>query len=64
VEALACAGRPDEARLAFEKMLTYANRVGLYSEELGPTGEELGNFPQAFTHLELISAAYNLRQLG
>jgi GH15 family glucan-1,4-alpha-glucosidase len=65
VEALACAGRLDEARLAFEKMLTNANRVGLYSEELGPTGEELGNFPQAFTHLELISAAYNLdRQLG
>jgi GH15 family glucan-1,4-alpha-glucosidase len=58
-------GRLDEARLAFEKMLTNANRVGLYSEELGPTGEELGNFPQAFTHLELISAAYNLdRQLG
>jgi GH15 family glucan-1,4-alpha-glucosidase len=65
VEALACAGRLDEARPAFEKMLTNANRVGRYSEELGPTGEELGNFPQAFTHLELIRAAYNLdRQLG
>ena len=53
-------GRVDEARLAFEKMLTYANHLGLYSEEIGPTGEQLGNFPQAFTHLALISAAFNL----
>ena len=65
VEALTRAGRLDEARLAFEKMLTYANHLGLYSEEIGPTGESLGNFPQAFTHLALISAAYNLdRTLG
>lgn len=65
VEALTRAGHVDEARLAFEKMLTYANHLGLYSEEVGPTGELLGNFPQAFTHLALISAAYNLdRVLG
>ena len=65
VEALARARRLDEARIAFEKMLTYANHLGLYSEEIGPTGEALGNFPQAFTHLSLISAATNLdRQLG
>jgi GH15 family glucan-1,4-alpha-glucosidase len=65
VEALARAGHLDEARLVFEKMLTYANHLGLYTEEIGPTGEQLGNFPQAFTHLALISAATNLdRQLG
>ena len=65
VEALARAGHLDEARLVFEKMLTYANHLGLYAEQIGPTGEQLGNFPQAFTHLALISAATNLdRQLG
>ncbi|MFJ9629318.1 glycoside hydrolase family 15 protein [Streptomyces sp. NPDC101175] len=60
VEALVRAGRVDEARLAFEKMLTYANHLGLYAEEIGRTGEQQGNFPQAFTHLALISAAFNL----
>ncbi|MFG2335372.1 glycoside hydrolase family 15 protein [Streptomyces yangpuensis] len=65
VEALTRAGRLEEARLAFEKMLTYANHVGLYAEEIGRSGEQLGNFPQAFTHLSLISAAFNLdRALG
>ena len=65
VEALARAGRVDEARLAFEKMLTYANHLGLYAEEIGQTGEALGNFPQAFTHLALISAGHYLnRALG
>jgi GH15 family glucan-1,4-alpha-glucosidase len=65
VEALARAGRVDQARVVFEKMLTYANHLGLYAEQIGPTGEQLGNFPQAFTHLALISAAINLdRQLG
>jgi GH15 family glucan-1,4-alpha-glucosidase len=65
VEALTRAGRFDEARLAFEKMLTYANHVGLYAEQISRTGEQQGNFPQALTHLALISAAYNLdRALG
>jgi GH15 family glucan-1,4-alpha-glucosidase len=60
VEALTRAGRLDEARLVFEKMLGYANHLGLYSEQVGASGEALGNFPQAFTHLALISAAFNL----
>ena len=60
VDALARSGRLDEARLAFEKMLTYTNHVGLFSEEIAPNGEQIGNFPQAFTHLALISAAINL----
>ncbi|GLX02103.1 glucoamylase [Microtetraspora sp. NBRC 16547] len=65
VEALARAGRLDEARLAFEKMLTYANHLGLYAEQISRTGEQQGNFPQAFTHFALISAAFNLdRALG
>ena len=50
----------EEARLTFEKMLTYASPLGLYAEEIGSTGEQLGNFPQAFSHLSLISAAINL----
>ena len=60
VEALASAGRMDEARLLFEKMLTYANHLGLYAEQIGSSGEALGNFPQALTHLGLISAAFHL----
>jgi GH15 family glucan-1,4-alpha-glucosidase len=60
VECLARAGRLEEAQLAFEMMLTYANHVGLYSEQIGRSGELLGNFPQAFTHLGLISAAISL----
>ena len=62
VEALTRAGRVREARMIFEKMLTYANHVGLYAEQVGHSGEALGNFPQAFTHLALISAALNLDQ--
>jgi len=70
VEALTRAGRHDprrleEARLLFERMLAYANHLGLYAEQTGSSGEALGNFPQGFTHLALISAAYNLnRTLG
>jgi len=55
----------DQARLLFERVLGYANHLGLYAEQTGPQGEALGNFPQAFTHLALISAAFNLdRMLG
>jgi GH15 family glucan-1,4-alpha-glucosidase len=70
VEALTRAGHTDPARLEdarflFELMLGYANHLGLYSEQTGSSGEALGNFPQAFTHLALISAAFNLdRALG
>jgi GH15 family glucan-1,4-alpha-glucosidase len=70
VEALTRAGRHnrsrlEEARLIFERMLGFANHVGLYAEETGHRGEALGNFPQAFTHLALVSAAFNLdRALG
>jgi GH15 family glucan-1,4-alpha-glucosidase len=59
-ESLARAGRLDEARLMLEKIMTYCNHVGLYAEEIGPTGEALGNYPQAFTHLSLITACYTL----
>ncbi len=65
VECLTRAGRLEEARLALEKMFSYANHLGLYAEEIGPSGEALGNFPQAFTHLGLISSAVHLdRALG
>ncbi|KMO72663.1 glycoside hydrolase family 15 protein [Mycolicibacterium obuense] len=65
VEALTRAGRLRDAQLALEKMFTYANHVGLYAEQVSATGDQVGNFPQAFTHLSLISAAINLdRALG
>jgi GH15 family glucan-1,4-alpha-glucosidase len=57
IEALARSHETTKARLLFEKMLGYANHLGLYSEELGASGQHLGNFPQALTHLALISAA-------
>jgi GH15 family glucan-1,4-alpha-glucosidase len=60
IECLSRSGDLQKARFLFEKMLGYANHVGLYAEEIGPAGEHLGNFPQAFTHLALISAAYDL----
>jgi pentatricopeptide repeat protein len=64
VDSLARAGQLEKARNTFEKMLTYANHLGLYSEEIALTGEQIGNFPQAFTHLALIDAALVLnRQL-
>ena len=60
VEALTRAGRLGDAQLALEKMFTYANHVGLYAEQVSATGDQVGNFPQAFTHFALISAAINL----
>ncbi len=60
VDSLARAGQLDKARVIFEKMLTYANHVGLFSEEIALTGEQIGNFPQAFTHLAMIDAAITL----
>jgi pentatricopeptide repeat protein len=60
VEALARAGRLDEARLVFEKMLTHANHVGLHAEQISRAGQQQGNVPQALTHLALMSAAFNL----
>ncbi len=60
VDALARAGFVEESNLALEQLLTYANHVGLYAEEIGISGEALGNFPQAFTHLSLISACYHV----
>ena len=60
VECLSRMGDLQKARFFFEKMLGYANHLGLYGEELGPRAQHLGNFPQAFTHLALISAAFDL----
>ena len=57
IECLARAGESEKAQLLFEKLLGYANHLGLYSEQIGPSGQHLGNFPQAFTHLALISTA-------
>ena len=62
VDSLARAGQLEKARNTFEKMLTYANHLGLYSEEIALTGEQIGNFPQAFTHLSLIDAALTLNR--
>lgn len=60
VESLSRAGKLQKARIVFEKMLAYANHVGLYAEQLGFRGQHLGNYPQAFTHMGLISAALHL----
>ncbi len=67
IEALTRAGRIDparldDARLMFERMMSHCNHLGLFAEQIGPCGEALGNFPQAFTHISLISAAYNLNR--
>jgi GH15 family glucan-1,4-alpha-glucosidase len=60
VESLALAGRVDEARLLLEKLLSYSNHVGLFAEEISLTGQALGNYPQAFTHLALVTACFHL----
>ena len=65
VEALTRASSTDphrlrQARLLFEQMIGYSNHLGLYAEQIGHRGQALGNFPQALTHLALISAAFNL----
>ena len=62
VECLAREGKFEKAQLLFEKLLGYANHLGLYSEQLGANGQHLGKFPQAFTHLPLISAATYLER--
>jgi GH15 family glucan-1,4-alpha-glucosidase len=67
IEAMTRAGRTNpaflaKARLMFEELLGYANHLGLYAEQTGYHGEALGNFPQAFTHIALISAAFNLNR--
>jgi GH15 family glucan-1,4-alpha-glucosidase len=62
IECLARSGEVNRARFLFEKTLGYANHLGLFAEELSPSGEHLGNFPQAFTHLALISAAFELNR--
>jgi pentatricopeptide repeat protein len=63
IECLAKAGEMDKAILFFEKMLGYSNHLGLFSEQISLKGEQLGNFPQAFTHLAMISAAHRLKFL-
>ncbi|SDK75616.1 Glucoamylase (glucan-1,4-alpha-glucosidase), GH15 family [Catalinimonas alkaloidigena] len=62
VECLSKTGEFEKARLYFEKMLGYANHLGLYAEQLDTRGRQLGNYPQAFTHLGLISAALELNR--
>ncbi|MCI4061982.1 glycoside hydrolase family 15 protein [Micromonospora sp. R77] len=63
VEALARSGRLDDARLTFEKMFTFSNHLGLYAEEIAATGEQIGNYPQAFSHLSLINTALALNDM-
>ena len=63
VEALFVIGETDEARRIFEAMISYSNHVGLYSEDLDfDTKRQLGNFPQAYSHLALINTASLLSQ--
>lgn len=60
IESLAKSGQVTKALDSFEKMAGYANHLGLFSEQISHKAEHLGNFPQAFTHLALISAALEI----
>ncbi len=60
VQCLAKGGETEKAKMYFEKLLSYSNHLGLFAEQISVTGEHLGNFPQAFTHLSLIGAAIEL----
>jgi GH15 family glucan-1,4-alpha-glucosidase len=63
-EALALAGRLEQAMRVFERVVAHANQVGLFSEDIEPnTGALLGNFPQAYTHVGLIHAAMTISEL-
>ena len=64
VDNLALMGRVDEARALFGRLVGLANDVGLLAEEYDPaSGRQLGNFPQAFTHVALVNSAYNLSKI-
>jgi GH15 family glucan-1,4-alpha-glucosidase len=61
VEALACVGRLDDAIAEFEQLVTYTNHLGLLSEDVdAKTGSQWGNFPQAYSHVGLVNAAYRI----
>jgi GH15 family glucan-1,4-alpha-glucosidase len=65
VDNLALAGQTDRATVLFERLLGHPNDLGLLAEEIDPaSGNLLGNFPQAFSHVGLISAAINLQRAG
>jgi GH15 family glucan-1,4-alpha-glucosidase len=64
VDAYALTGRLADARALYERLLTLRNDVGLLSEEYDPvTGELVGNFPQAFSHVALVNSAFNLHRV-
>ncbi|MDF2859359.1 MAG: glycosyl hydrolase, partial [Neobacillus sp.] len=61
VEALACVGRVEEAKEILERLLTYSNHLGLFSEDVTEdNGSQWGNFPQAYSHVGLMNAVYRL----
>src|SRR5262249_4778311 len=61
VDALTHAGRLDEAEALLDRLIGFANDVGLFAEEVDPaTGDALGNFPQAFSHMALVTSCAHL----